>query len=123
MSSRDVAREQVWLRSAEQSAGASGFADHALRRLEAGDHLYGDRWVRIGLDALIDELLAEAADLGSWGVLALEAVERVQGVDEADRELIVAAVQATLLWGAFSHHALAIARGHLGDQQRESRDA
>ena len=109
---RDENRERVWLELAELDAGESGFADHAHRRLAAGEELYGDRWAHIGIERLIDELLAEAADLGAWSCLALEALEHEAGPCVAERELIASALWAVQLWGAYAHHALAIARAH-----------
>jgi hypothetical protein len=113
MSARDVRKEKGWLHQAELAAGASGFVDHALERLDAGDGLYGDRWTQLGLQALVGELLEEAADLGSWGVLALEALEQEQGFEDAERDFIETTLRAAILWGAYSHQALELARCHL----------
>ncbi len=109
---RDENRELVWLGLAELDAGESGFADHAHRRLAVGEQIYGDQWARRTLGELVDELSEEAADLGSWGVLALQALEHVD-IGAAQRDLIATSLQAAMLWGAYAHRALAIARGHL----------
>jgi hypothetical protein len=114
---RDPAGERVWLERAELEAGASGFAEHALRRLAAGQELYGDRWAQLGVDRLVGEMLEEAADLGSWGVLALEALEHEPDLDGPQGELIATTLRAAILWGAFAHHALKLARGHLEDSR------
>ncbi|MGH3049136.1 MAG: hypothetical protein ACRDLK_03180, partial [Gaiellaceae bacterium] len=73
---RDEGRERLWLARAERAAGASEFAGRAALRLALGDLAYGHRWAELGLDRLITEVAEEAADLGAWGVLALQALER-----------------------------------------------
>jgi len=112
---RDETLELIWLELAEAEAGESGFAAHVRRRLAAGEELYGARWAQLGLARLVDELAEEAADLGSWGVLALEALENEPDIDPAQRELIATTLHAAILWGAYAHNALTIARGHLGN--------
>ncbi len=116
---RQEARELLWLELAELDAGASGFAEHAIRRLAEGERLYGSHWAELGLERLVDELLEEAADLGAWGVLALQALEALElhepNLDGPRGELIATALRAAILWGAFGHRALTIARGHLED--------
>jgi hypothetical protein len=67
------------------------------------------------LERLIDELAEEAADLGSWGVLALERLEHVE-MSAAHRDLISATLQAVILWAAYAHKGLSIARIHAGTQ-------
>lgn len=119
---RDENRERVWLDLAELDAGESSFADHANRRLAAGEHLYGEWWARRTLGELVDELSEEAADLGSWGVLALQALEHLD-IGGAQRDLIATSLQATMLWGAYAHRALAIARGHLDAPARDDQHA
>lgn len=97
---------------AERQAGGSGFADHAERRLEAGERAYGHRWTEVGLPTLLAELLEEAADLGAWGVLALQALEAEPTLGAAERDLVEVALNAALMWGAFAHKALVIVSGH-----------
>ena len=104
---RDSARELRWLERAELDAGRSGFARHASQRLTAGEHAYGDRWTTLGLDRLLRELLEEAADLGAWGVLALQTLERVPGAIDAER--IAARLTAAIRQGAQAHYELASA--------------
>lgn len=120
---RDASRELVWLELAELEAGASGFVEHARRRLTAGQELYGDRWAVRDLRELLDELSEEAADLGSWGVLALQALEHHLDIGAAQRDLIATSLQATMLWAEYAHKALAIARSHLDAPPRDDHHA
>ena len=76
LSSKQLQRDRAFERSrlilAELEAGQSGFTRHALMRLEAGDRTYGDQWAARSVDELLGELTQEAADIGAWGVSALE---------------------------------------------------
>jgi hypothetical protein len=112
-SHRDVAREGAWLQRAEQRAGLSAFAEHAARRLAAGETAYGDRWVGLGLERLLRELREEAADLGAWGVLALQALDRAPSVPGPTRERLARSIYTAIVWGAHAHRALVIAQRDL----------
>jgi len=48
------------------------------------------------------------------GVLTLQVLEHLD-IGGAQRELIETSLQLTMLWAAYAHRALAIARGHLQD--------
>ncbi|PZS12462.1 MAG: hypothetical protein DLM64_04870 [Solirubrobacterales bacterium] len=117
--SRNLTLEHERLAGAEQQAGESGFAAHAERRLEAGERAYGHRWAQVGLPELLAELLEEAADLGAWGVLALQELEADATLRAADRDLIEVGLNAALMWGAFAHKALVIASGHCSETTAE----
>jgi hypothetical protein len=108
---RDGSRERPWLELAELSAGRSGFLEHALMRLAAGEHAYGNRWAHMGLDHLLRELTEEAADIGAWGVLALQALEHHPSAHDVDR--IARQLHAALLWAAYAHLELVLARREL----------
>jgi hypothetical protein len=110
------------LELAESEAGESGFAAHALCRLAAGEEISSDRSAELHLVRLINELAESAADLGSWGVLSLQALERE--IDKgARRELIESALRASILFGALSYKALMLARDHLPAEIEDDRTA
>jgi hypothetical protein len=75
---RDLVRERRWLEDAERDSSPSGFAAHAQERLREGQETYGDRWAAESMATLLTELQEEAADLGAWGVLALQALSHVE---------------------------------------------
>jgi len=100
---RDPESERHWLENAELLAGPSGFVEHVTRRLALGGSAYGNRWTELGLRRLLVELSEEAADLGAWGVLALQALEREPA---ADNDAIARMVQRAILAGARAHVAL-----------------
>lgn len=102
---RELERERLWLERAELHAGRSGFAEHATARLAAGERTYGDRWARLGLVRLLAELGEEAADLGAWSVLALQALELAE-LPPDSREYAATRLHAAILCGAHAHHAL-----------------
>jgi hypothetical protein len=102
---RELERERLWLERAELHAGRSGFAEHATTRLAAGERMYGNRWARLGLMRLVAELSEEAADLGAWSVLALQALDRAE-LPPGSRECAAARLHAAILCGAHAHHAL-----------------
>lgn len=106
---RDEPRERHWLEHAEMQAGRSGFSRHAAHRLAAGDHAYGDRWARRELAELLAELSEEAADLGAWGVLALQALE-LQHLPNLVQRQIADRLHATIRLGAHAHRELVRSR-------------
>jgi hypothetical protein len=110
---RNESRERFWLQGAERGAGRSGFASHALMRLAAGERAYGDRWAGMGIDHLLGELSEEAADIGAWAVLALQALEREGELGASDDEWIAARLRAAILWGAYAHYEVLRARPEL----------
>jgi hypothetical protein len=116
---RDLVRERRWLEDAEHNSSPSGFAAHAQERLADGQRLYGDRWAEESLAALLTELQEEAADLGAWGVLALQALshaERTQHLDDPSRAklyVVRSSLSAVVVLGAHAHYALVVAQGHL----------
>ena len=117
---RSQAGELAWLESAELQAGASGFAEHVSDRLSAGDVRYGSRWTSLGLARLLDELREEAADLGAWGVLALQALEH-QDHPECRRKRIADRLHAAILAGAEAHFALEAGRLELDRQADDTK--
>lgn len=110
---RHHALEKTWLRRAEIDAGAASFAAHAIARLDAGASVYGERWAELGVERLITELAEEAADLGAWGVLALQALELKQALSAAARAAIASRVHAAILAGGRAHRELERARDEL----------
>jgi Holliday junction resolvase RusA-like endonuclease len=105
---RDRGGEARFLAAAAR--GHDAFAEHAAARLEAGEVTHGDSWVRRGAGALLGELLEEAADLGAWGALTVQAPD-LEDWPAADRDRIVALLELAAASGARAHEALAAARG------------
>jgi hypothetical protein len=112
---RDEARERLWLEDAVANLGTADtkFVEHALRRLAVGQELYGDRWAGLGFERLLSELEEEAADIGAWGVLALQAVQTDPNVSDVMRDHIWLLVHVAIALGAYSYQALALVRGDL----------
>lgn len=111
---REPSRELLWLLRAQASAGAeSGFTDHAVRRLAAGQELHGDRWADLGFERLLTELEDQAADIGAWGVLALQVVEADPNISDVMRDHIGLLVHVAMALGAYSYEALTLARSDL----------
>jgi hypothetical protein len=119
---RNPQRERDWLERAELHAGWSGFAEHTITRLAAGERAYGDRWTELGVERLLAELSEEAADLGAWSVLALQALEHAE-LPQPCFERIAALLHATILCGAHAHQALAGAGRELRTATRPGRAA
>jgi len=117
---RNRGRERRLLLSAERDAGPSGFAAHALRRLELGEVLYADRWAGEGIERLLEELLEEAADLGGWACLALAALE-ADPPPVARRRDVVASVAYAIGDGARAHARIAAALAALADAEEAGR--
>lgn len=114
---RNTQAERAWLLSAAGAAGAQHYATHALRRLTAGQATYGDRWTSLGLDRLVLELLEEAADLGAWGVLALQALDADPALSEAVGPAIATRLHEAITAGARAHRELELAQSHLERRQ------
>lgn len=106
---RNLSKEKTWLKRAELDAGAASFAAHTIARLEAGGDAYGERWAELGLERLISELGEEAADLGGWGVLALQALDLDHAVGATRRASIGTRLHAAILAGARAHRQLELA--------------
>jgi hypothetical protein len=106
---RNVAQEVKWLEHAELEFNTTSFSEHALRRLDAGAADYGDRWVTTSIEKLISELAEEAADLGGWGVLALQALAR-SDLGGQERDEIATNVLAAIAFGARAHREMTSAR-------------
>lgn len=104
MTERDLDRERAFL--TEAARGHKPFVDQATARLDAGEEIYGDSWKFIGLRRHLVELLEEAADLGSWAVLAVQALDTEPGLSDADRQRIAAVLAATASHGARTHAVL-----------------
>jgi hypothetical protein len=117
--SRDLTCERRWLEDAEHDSSPSGFAVHAQERLRDGQRLYGDRWADESMATLLTELREEAADLGAWGVLALQALshaERTRHLDDPSRAkltVVRSSLSAVVVLGAHAHYALLVAQGHV----------
>jgi hypothetical protein len=119
-STRDLATERDCLQRAELKAGRSGFAEHAVNRLAAGAATYGDRWATLGVARLLIELTEEAADLGAWGVLALQALERDDTLPRTSRARLGARLERAIACGARAHRELQRARLELERAARNS---
>lgn len=110
---RDQRLERAWLTEAARAGGAPTFAEQALLRLADGESAYGDRWAELSLARLIDELAEEAADLGAWGVLALQALRRDAPPDDPVGAAIASRLHGAILAGARAHRDLDQARADL----------
>jgi hypothetical protein len=109
---RDEPQAVLVLELAEAEAGESGFTAHALCRLAAAEEAHGHGGTQPDLSRLISELSQSAADLGSWGVASLQALDRE--IDAGPRrELIESALRAAIVFGALAYQALNLARDHL----------
>jgi hypothetical protein len=113
--SRDPVRELSWLEGAVEDLGLGGeaFVEHVLRRLASGQKLYGDQWAEAGFEGLLSELEEEAADIGAWGVLALQVLETDPRVSELMRQHLGILVKVAMTLGAASYQALKLARDDL----------
>jgi hypothetical protein len=98
------------LELAEAEAGESGFATHALCRLSVGDR---QPRAQHDLARTINELAESAADLGMWGALSLQALDHAIDIARPHREFIQSALRASVVLGAITYKALALARDHL----------
>jgi hypothetical protein len=108
---RDLARETRFL--TEGARGDRPFIDDAQARLAAGEDTFGDSWMWIGIRRHLTELLEEAADLGAWGCLAEQALERENDLSDLHREQIRAVLTTAAHCGAQAHAALTRARTSL----------
>jgi hypothetical protein len=102
MAARNRYVERRWLEDAA-AVVPSGFVQHARERLEMGEALYGDRWASAGIRQLLAELRTEAADLGAWSALTLQALDDL-GDDE--RAALVVQLRAVARAGAEAYAAL-----------------
>lgn len=118
IASRNRRAERLWLERAELEAGRSGFAEHALMRLDAGEQTYGDSWAERMVDELLGELTEEAADLGAWGVLALQALW-ASATDTRRAHRITEQLEAAIASGAGAHSLLIQARRLLAGGETE----
>src|SRR5450755_3893089 len=104
MSLRDGFRERRLL--ADAARGHEPFIRHAEARLEAGEEPFGDSWAWIGIRRHLEELLSEAADLGSWSCLADQALDRDPHLSDLHREQLRAVLAIAARRGAQAHEAL-----------------
>jgi len=116
MTRRDPDRERRFLDDAAR--GHEPFVEQATARLDAGEEIYGDAWIWIGLRRHLAELLEEAADLGSWAALASQALDREPDLSATDRERVVAVLAAAARHGARAHALLTAAKSALGTEAR-----
>lgn len=114
---RDLDLEAAFLDAAELGIQAEGFADHARRRLQAGERAYAGRWAGVGWHQFAHELTEEAADLGAWAVLALQTIERdVPEHARADAALLLDCIARA---GAEAHAAAGRLRELVGGGSRD----
>ncbi|MCW2951030.1 MAG: hypothetical protein JWQ48_200 [Conexibacter sp.] len=104
MAERDRYRERRWLEGVTATV-PNGFVAHARDRLEMGEALYGARWATAGIAQLLAELAEEAADLGAWSALALQALDGGH-LDPLVRVGIVGQLSAIARAGAEAHAAV-----------------
>lgn len=104
MTSRPT-RNRSLERACLKPARSPEFATHALDRLASGEILYGSRWTELGVSRLLDEILEEAADIGAWGVLALQALD-VEVACPVTRMTVAELIEVAIAAGALAHRAL-----------------
>ena len=95
---RDLAREYLILLAAAgelEGRQLARFVAAVTERLDAGEATHGDRWRSMGAHRLLAEVREEAADIGGWGVLADQALDR-EG-DQAARQALAEAIEAGAL--------------------------
>jgi hypothetical protein len=109
---RDQRREARFLGDAAR--GHDPFVVQAQARLAAGEEIFGQSWAWIGIRKHLTELLEEAADIGSWAVLAVQALDREQLAD-AERDRIRAVLELAARRGAQAHAALTAGLDSLRD--------
>jgi len=107
---RDRAIEVAFIEAAAR--GERAFIEHVAARLEAGQELYGDQWRGRGVAELVGELLEEAADVGAWSALTLQAVD-LEPLADADRLRLGALLTVAVQHAAGAHAALCSARALL----------
>lgn len=115
MTSRDRDREQRILTNAGH--GRAPFIEQARARLEAGEERFGSSWSWIGIPRHLTELMEEAADLGSWAVLADQALDLEHGLSDDAREQIRQALHRAAELGAEAHKVLDAALKAIGVTQ------
>lgn len=98
-------------RTAADFSGRTVFADHALTRLAAGEREYGNQWRQLGARRLVAEMLEEAADLGGWGVLALQSIDPEDVSGE-----VIGVIMTAITMAAGVHEMLERAHSMLGNQ-------
>jgi hypothetical protein len=101
---RDLARETRFL--TEGARGDRPFIDDAQARLAAGEDTFGDSWMWIGIRRHLTELLEEAADLGAWGCLADQALDRENDLSDLHREQLRSVLVVAARRGASAHGVL-----------------
>jgi hypothetical protein len=102
--SRDLHREHAFLLDANRGPGA--FVVHVEERLAAGEDTFGDSWMWIGIRRHLTELLEEAADLGAWGCLADQALDRENDLSDLHREQLRSVLVVAARRGASAHGVL-----------------
>lgn len=90
-----------------------GWASHVTTRLDRVVTEYGDRALRRRLLVLLDELSEESADIGAWAVIAHQALEHRDDLEEDERELIGQALSDAALAGAHAWARIGQARAIL----------
>jgi hypothetical protein len=101
---RDTQREHAFL--AEAARGHDRFVAQCEARLAASEDRFGSSWAWIGIGRHLTELLEEAADLGSWAVLADQALDHDQTLSDLHKEQIRAVLVVTSRRGAQAHELL-----------------
>lgn len=116
---RDLRREHQLLAAANR--GQPGrFIEHAEERLAAGEAVYGDSWAFAGIRRLLTEMQEEAADLGSWSVLADQALD-LEELTDLHRDQIRAVLALAAHRGAQAHAALSRALASIPAREEVAR--
>ena len=110
---RDVQRERAFLEQAAR--GDHEFVEHVEGRLAAGDELYSNSFLWVGVRKLLDELREEALDLAAWATLAEEALDGEHNLNPAERERVRNVLAASARYGAQAYVVLSLARRSIGE--------
>ena len=104
MGTRNLGLERSWIGEAGRGLDER-FTSHVHRRLAMGDQMYGDRWQALGLERLLTEITEEAADLGAWAVLALQALDLTEA-GSSERRALAGGLMVAARAGAQAHAAI-----------------
>ena len=100
--------------------GVPGFDRQVSERLRMGAVEYGQQSYRRPLGELLAELLEECADIGGWGRIAAEVLERRTDLEPCEVDAIAAALRAAEVLAAAVWRQLDDAQFIVGEADREA---
>lgn len=115
--SRDVNFESAWLESVEHDAGVDvGWRTRVRARLQWAQGKHGDRWLKMRLRNLLQEIRSETEDLGGWPVLAAQIVHAASELDEREAIHLLALLRHIAAYGAMADELVGQALDILGER-------